>query len=272
MNAFATHFAIEFRMGLRNRNALLMTYLFPLAFYLLVSGFMTRLNPYFKDNIIPAIVSFAVLSGMILGLPSPLIAYRETGVFRSYKVNGVPAASILLIPVISSLLHTVIVAFIIALTAGPLFHAPLPVNWLGFIGYLPLLALALSGIAVLIGVVAANTRVSILAAQLVYLPSILLGGVMVPSSVMTGGFRRIGLLMPTSYAVSFYNGVARPATPLVPPLPAAIILLAGTAISFLLALLLFSWDRQNAGRKANPVVAILALLPYAIGAIIFGGG
>jgi len=272
MSAFATHFAIEFRMGLRNRNALLMTYLLPLAFYLLVTGLMTRLNPGFKDSIIPAMVSFAVLSGVILGLPDPLIAYREAGVFRSYKVNGVPAASILLIPVISSLLHTVIVAFIIALTAGPLFHAPLPVNWPGFVGYLLLLAGALSGIALLIGVVAANARVSILVAQLVYLPSILLGGVMVPSSVITGGFRYIGLLMPTSYAVSFYNGVARPGTPLVPALPAAIILLAGTAISFLLAILLFSWDRQNAGRRANPALALLAVLPYVIGAIIFGGG
>jgi len=272
MNAFRTHFAIEFRMGLRNRNALLMTYLFPLAFYLLVSGLMSRLNPYFKDSIIPAIVSFAVLSGIVLGLPSPLITYRENGVFRSYKVNGVPAASILLIPVISSLLHTVIVAFIIALTAGPLFHAPLPTNWLGFVGYLLLLAAALSGIALLIGVVAANTRVSILVTQLIYLPSILLGGVMVPSSVLTGAFRRIGLLMPTSYAVSFYNGIARPVTPLVPALPAAIILLAGTAVSFLLALLLFSWDRQNAGRKANPALAILAMVPYVVGAVIFGGG
>jgi ABC-2 type transport system permease protein len=271
MNAFLTHFAIEFRMGLRNRNALLMTYLFPLGFYLLVSGFMTRLNPYFKDNVITAMVSFAVLSGVMLGLPAPLITYRETGVFRSYKVNGVPAASILLIPVIASLVHTVIVAFIIALTAGPLFQAPLPANWLGFVGYLLLLAAALSGIALLIGVVAANTRVSILASQLIYLPSILLGGVMVPSSVVTGGFMRIGLLMPTSYAISFYNGVARPATPLVPALPSAIILLAGTAVSFLLALLLFSWDRQNPGRKARPALAILAFLPYAIGAVIYGG-
>ena len=45
-----------------------------------------------------------------------------------------PALSILTIPVLSSLLHvTLIVSAIITLTAGPLFKAAAPVNWVYFV-------------------------------------------------------------------------------------------------------------------------------------------
>ena len=66
---------------------------------------------------------FAVLSGALLGMPDPLVSAREAGIFRSYKINGVPALSILIIPVLTSMLHALIVTVIITLTAPPLFQA-----------------------------------------------------------------------------------------------------------------------------------------------------
>ena len=48
MNAFATHFAYEFKTGLRNPSLLLMNYLFPLGFYALMGLVMTQINPVFK--------------------------------------------------------------------------------------------------------------------------------------------------------------------------------------------------------------------------------
>jgi ABC-2 type transport system permease protein len=37
-------------------------------------------------------VVFALMAGCLLGLPDPIVAAREAGIFRSFKIHGVPAA------------------------------------------------------------------------------------------------------------------------------------------------------------------------------------
>ena len=110
MNAFIHHFAYEFRTGIRNKQLLLMNYLFPLGFYLMMGFIMPAINPTFRASIIPALVVFAIMSATLLGIPDPLVNAREHGVYRSYKINGVPSISILIIPALTTILHLVIVA------------------------------------------------------------------------------------------------------------------------------------------------------------------
>jgi ABC-2 type transport system permease protein len=45
MTAFTSHFAFEFKTGLRNPTAMLMNYLFPLGFYAMMGLVMTQINP-----------------------------------------------------------------------------------------------------------------------------------------------------------------------------------------------------------------------------------
>ncbi len=98
MIAFINHFSFEFRTGIRNKQLLLMNYLFPLGFYLMMGYIMPAINPLFLDRLVPALVVFAILAATLLGLPDPLVKAREDGIFRSYKINGIPAISILVIP------------------------------------------------------------------------------------------------------------------------------------------------------------------------------
>jgi ABC-2 type transport system permease protein len=67
MNAFLHHFSFEFRTGIRNKNLLLLNYLFPLGFYLMMGFIMPSINPPFRENMIPAFVVFGVLISNIAG-------------------------------------------------------------------------------------------------------------------------------------------------------------------------------------------------------------
>ena len=109
-----------------------MDYLFPLGFYLMMGFVMAGINPLFLDTMTPAMVIFAVLAATLLGVPDPLVNALENGIFRSYKINGVPVISILTIPALTTMLHLVIVAVIITGTAPALFDAPAPVNWFNY--------------------------------------------------------------------------------------------------------------------------------------------
>ena len=54
MTALISHFAFEFRTGIRNKQLLLLNYLFPLGFYVMMGFFMTEINPTFKLSMVPA--------------------------------------------------------------------------------------------------------------------------------------------------------------------------------------------------------------------------
>jgi ABC-2 type transport system permease protein len=166
MTAFINHFSFEFRTGIRNTQLLMMNYLFPLGFFLMMGFVMAGINPLFLDTMTPAMVVFAVLAATLLGIPDPLVNARENGIFRSYKINGVPSTSIVSIPALTTMLHLVIVTVIITATAPLLFDAPSPLNWLGYALVFVAFAFCMSGISVLIGVVSPNSRVTVLYSQI----------------------------------------------------------------------------------------------------------
>ncbi len=267
MNAFVQHFRFELQTALHNKSLLLLYYLMPLGFYFMVGSIMTAINPFFTEAMIPAMLVFAVLSGAVLGLPNPQVEAREGGILRSYRINGVPAASVLTIPALTSGLHLLVVGLIITATAPLIFKAPAPIS-------LPLLTLcylltitACSGLGLLIGTVSGNTQVTILWSQLIYLPSMLLGGLMVPANVLPPALQRVGLLLPGSHAMHAFRGLAM-GMEVSSSWWSVLVLLAGTVLSFALSLYLFSWDSDNTNRRSHPLLALLALLPYALAALL----
>lgn len=263
MNAFANHFAFEFRTGIRNKNLLLMNYLFPLGLYLMMSLIMPGINPLFRDTIIPAMITFGILAATLLGLPDPLVQAREAGIFRSYKINGVPALNILLVPALSTILHIIVVAAIITVTAPIFFDAPLPVNLPVFVLIILGTAVALAGLSVLIGVISPNTRLTVLYSQLFFLPSMIIGGVMLPFSMLPDVAAKIALLLPATHAMNALNGLAMGGTADFYAWGSVLTLFVGGATAFALAWYLFRWDSQNVDRRGRPALALLALLPYA---------
>ncbi len=267
MKAFASHFSFEFRTGVRDRTQLLMNYLFPLGLYVMLGFLMTELNPDFANTIIPAMIIIAILSSTILSFPNPLVTAREAGIFRSYKINGVPAISILTIPALTSILHIIIVTAIITVTSPLLFSAPIPLHWLGFILFFLLAAFAHAGLGMLISVISSSTRTIVLWSQLIFLPSMLIGGLMIPSTMLPGVLGKIGLLLPATYVMNTFQGLVQNQTIAFNPMWSALILLIGGILSFGLANYLFSWDSKNQTRRGHPALALIAVAPYLVGAI-----
>ncbi len=263
MTAFATHFGFEFRTGIRNKTLLLMNYLFPLGFYLMMGLVMTGINPNFRDVLLPAMVAFAVLASTILGLPDPLVSARESGIFRSYKINGVPAASILAIPAVATALHLSIVSLIIMVTAPLFFSAPVPVSWGMFVLVSAAFMLTCTGLGVLIGVIAPSTRMTVLYSQLIFLPSMLLGGMMMPFDFLPPVAQKVALLLPSTHAMNAFNGLAMGTTATLHPWVSVLALIATGVLACGLSLLLFRWD-GNSKPRYSPLLALLVVVPFAL--------
>lgn len=268
MTAFANHFAFEFKTGIRNSSLMFMNYLFPLAFYAMMGVVMTSINPLFRESMVPAMAIFTVTCSTILSLPNPLVESREAGIFRSFKINGVPALSILAIPALSTVFHGLIVSVVITVLAGPLFGAVVPLNWVAFGGVTLLAAFSSAALGALIGVIATEARSTVLFSQMIFLPSMLLGGLMLPTEILPAALRPVAGMLPATYAMQAYQGLAYGQPTVVRPLVAVGVLLSGGVLAFALATFLFSWDSRNASRRGHPVLALLALLPYLAGVLL----
>jgi len=267
MNAFITHFIFDFKSGLRDKTLLMMNYLLPLGFYMLMGLVMTKINPDFSANLVPAMTIFAILASTALGMPNILVNGRESGIFRSYKINGVSSISILGIPALAGLVHISFVTLIIFITGPILFGGVKVENLLGFIVVFLAITFAATGLALLIGVISKDSRVTVLWSQLLFTPSMLLGGLTIPSNMLPGSLIFFGKLLPTTYAMNAFKNLAynQPADFNVPV--SILILVAGGLLSSILALLLFKWDNNDRSELKNPAFALIALIPYILGAI-----
>lgn len=263
MKAFLVHLSYDFRATLRDRSMLLMTYLFPLFFFVMMGLLMTKANPTFNQILIPSMILVAVMSGMLMGMPAPLQSAGEHGIFRSYKINGVPSLSILIIPVISSILHMVIISAIIILAGHLFFDAVLPVSWDQFILVWAIALLTYAGLGVLIGVASPNSRATVLISQLIFVPSMILGGLMMPASMLPDSLSKIALILPTSHAMSAFQSLAYGQTSTVNGGLELVLLLASGLLAIGLAAYLFQWDK-NLKRPHSVWLALLTAAPFAV--------
>src|SRR5512139_3222373 len=259
MTAFIHHFMYDFRIGLRDKSLLLLNYLFPLGVYVLMGLLMTGLNPTFAPTMIPAMVLVAMMSCTILGLPNPVVDSREAGIYRSFKINGVPALSNIIIPILSSFVHIILVSAVITFTAGLFFKAGIPLHWGYFVLILLLAAFNMASLGMLIGVVSPNSRAIPLFSQLIFLPSMILGGLMIPSSMLPPGLYRVSLLLPTTHAMNAWRGLAFGLPTTFAPVWGVLVLLSTGLIAFFLAVYLFNWDSKNRRKGHSPWLALITL-------------
>jgi ABC-2 type transport system permease protein len=267
MTAFLNHFAFEFKTGLRNPTQLLMNYLFPLGFYVMMGVVMVPINPLFAATMLPAMIAVAAMASALLGLPGTLVESREAGIYRSFKINGVPAASILAIPALSTMFPVLIVAAIVTLT-GPLFKGALPTNWGAYALVTLVTAFAYSAIGALIGFIATDSRSTVLYSQLIFLPSMILGGLMLPTAMLPASVQPFAALLPATHTMQAYLGLAYGQATVMNPVVSLAILVVSGFLSFGLGIYLFNWDSRNTSRRGHPALALLAVVPYVVGMLV----
>ncbi|HUX37966.1 MAG TPA: ABC transporter permease [Rectinemataceae bacterium] len=265
MKAFMLHFRHDFRAVYTDPSRLFMNYLFPLTVFLLMAFLMTGVNPAFRLQMIPAMILFAMMSSTLLFLSSLWISQREAGIYRSYRINGVPARDILLAPALAGIAHLAIVSVLIAAVGHLAFGAPLPAAPVSFaLGWL-LSALALAGIAMTIGTAVAEQRAGMLVAQLVFLPSIMLGGLMMPADLIPRSLSLLSRLFPAPWAMEAMMGAGRS--------PLAMGVLAATALAgYAISLAIFEWHTTPLRPPRTRLVALLVLAPALAGLAILALG
>jgi len=208
MNAFSKHLLVQFKMDIREHGTLLTYYLVPLVFYLVMGAVFSSINPLAKQTLSATMVIFAITMGAVLGIPAPIVKMRESGVLRAYRVCGIPGWAVLLIHAFSAFLHLLAVSIIIIITAPLFFGASYPQSFPGYFLTLFILLFTSIALGLLIGVVARGQSVATMLSQLIFLPTMMLSGIMFPASMLPAALRVFGHILPATYIMQSFSGLA----------------------------------------------------------------
>ena len=268
MNGYAAHLSYDLKTGVRDTSHMLMIYLFPIGFFFMIGMFMPRINPEFLEIMAPGMILFAIMSGTLMTIPFSLIASREAGIFRSFRVNGVPATALITIPVIGAVIHMAVATAILTTGSGSIFGALMPTRWAPFVLVFGLTALCFATLSVLIGIVAQSNRNGTLIAQAIYIPSVMLGGLMVPEALLPDSLRTAASILPATHAMRGFNTLAIAGEPLTLETGIPLLVLAASiVVNLVLCFVLFQWDSRPVPASRR-LVALAALLPFVASILV----
>ncbi|MFV0550558.1 MAG: ABC transporter permease [Anaerorhabdus sp.] len=198
MTALLSNIALQWKLNLRDKEIITVYYIVPLVFYLFMSGIFKTIMPGMDQTIIPTMCVFGATMGAMLGSPAPLIAVFATDIKKSYLVGGVPLYSALIVNFVSAFIHIFIMSCIIVFTAPIFFNATLPTNLTFWIGLILFIFASLS-ISSIFGLYVKDSSEASMLGQCIFLPTVMLSGIMIPSSMLPSIFTTFAKILPGTW-------------------------------------------------------------------------
>ncbi len=213
MGAFLYGVSLQWKMDIRSKTLLITCYLVPLLFFAVMGGILTAIVPEAKETLIQSMTVFGVTMGAMIGLPPSLVEIYGSDIKKVYKANGVPLYLGFVITNLSAFVHLFLMSLILYAAAPLAFDADIPENTGYYFVSLGLLIVVSLSVASIIGLAVKDQAKTSLFSILVFLPSILLSGILFPNDLLPGAFQVIGGLFPATWGYKLMeNPVFQPET------------------------------------------------------------
>ena len=208
MSGFLYGVALQWKLDIRSKALLVTCYIIPLIFFLLMGGIFTSVMPDMRSTLIQSMIVMSVSMGAFIGLPPSLMEIYGSDINKVYKANGVPIYLALVTMFLSAFVHLMIACAVIVLLAYVLFAAVLPAQLPMFFFALAIYIVVSLSIGSILGLIIKNQAKLTMIAQLVFLPSIMLSGIMFPIDLLPDFLERIGCMFPAfwGYRLMLDNG------------------------------------------------------------------
>ena len=208
MNGFLYSLALQWKLDIRSKSLLVTFYIVPLIFFLIMGGIFTSVIPEMGSTLIQSMIVMSVSMGAFLGLPPSLVEIYGSDIKKIYNANGVPIYLGLVTILLSAFVHLMMTCIVILLLAPILFKASLPTQLPIFLLSLTIYIIVSLSIGCILGLTLKNQTKLTMLAQLVFLPSIMLSGIMFPISLLPDFLQVIGHVFPAywGYRLMLENG------------------------------------------------------------------
>ncbi|MBR3693899.1 MAG: ABC transporter permease [Erysipelotrichales bacterium] len=202
MSALGHTILLQWKLNYRSKEVLIHFYIVPLLFYVFIGNIFVSLNPSSVSSIVYSMSIFGICMGGILGYPYPLVEIFASDIRKAYKAAHIPLGAIVWSHVISGVIHLFLLSMIIYITSPIIFNTSLDLDLAKFMLTSIVLIIANVSIGSVFGLCVKSVSKLSLLTQLVFLPSIMLSGIMFPTSMLPVLFQRLGYILPATWGYS----------------------------------------------------------------------
>lgn len=199
MGAFLYGVSLQWKLDMRSKTLLITCYIVPLLFFAIMGGIFTSVMPEARYTLIQSMTVFGVTMGALIGPPPSLVEIYSSDIKKVYKANGVPLYLGLALTNISAYIHLFLMSIILYIAAPLVFDAEIPENPGMYFISLPIFIAVSLSIASIIGLAVKDQAKTSMVSILVFLPSIMLSGIMFPIELLPKAFETIGKLFPATW-------------------------------------------------------------------------
>jgi hypothetical protein len=194
------HFLLTLRLNLRSKQALVYGYLVPI-FFLLAFGSVFRSGVPVLLKEMGQLLTISVLGGACFGMPTALVAERERGVWRRYRLLPTGIGRLLTGTVAARFVIIASAALMQIVLARLIFGTPLPRHPIDLAIAFTVVVFSFLGMGLVIAALAENVPAVQALGQSIFLPMIMIGGVGVPLVVLPVWAQKVAGFLPGRYAV-----------------------------------------------------------------------
>jgi ABC-2 type transport system permease protein len=206
MNAFLYGVVLQWKLDIRNKGVLLTYYVVPLVFFAFMGGIFSSINPTAKDTLIQSMTVFGVTMGAILGAPTPLVELYSSEIKKAYKVGGMPLWVASINNFISAFVHLFIMSLGIFFIAPRAFDAKIPANLDIYFLALAIFIIVCLAVGTVLGLFIKSISKLTMASQFIFLPSIMLSGIMFPVNMLPKALETVGVILPARWGFKLMTG------------------------------------------------------------------
>lgn len=199
MSAFLYGVSLQWKLDIRSKTLLVTCYIVPLLFFAVMGGIFTSVMPEARYTLIQSMTVFGVTMGALIGLPPSLVEIYSSDIKKVYKANGVPLYLGLALTNISAYIHLFIMSIILYIAAPLAFNAEIPENPVLYFASLAIFIAVSLSIASIIGLAVKDQAKTSMVSIIIFLPSIMLSGIMFPIELLPKAFEMVGKIFPASW-------------------------------------------------------------------------
>ena len=209
MTALLHHLTLTLRLNFRSRQALIYGYVVPI-FFLLAFGsvFRSSVPPLIHE--MGQLLTITILGGACFGMPTTMVAERERGVWRRYRLLPAATSGLILSAMVARYIIVLLGIILQIALAWCFYRTPLPAHPAQLLVAYTFVCFAFLGMGLIIAMLADNVPAVQALGQAIFLPMIMIGGVGVPLAILPAWAQKVAGFLPGRYAVEVLQACTQP--------------------------------------------------------------
>jgi imidazolonepropionase-like amidohydrolase/ABC-type multidrug transport system permease subunit len=262
MKPYLSQIRMTLRLSLRDRTVLFFNYIFPLFFFFLF-GQIFHAREGGMTQVVSIVLTIGILGTGLMGAGLRAAMDREQNILRRFKVAPITAAPILVSSMATGLAQYIPQAAIVIFLARTIYKMPSIEHSGSLFLFLALGVLAFRAIGGIVAAVVNSMQESQIIVQLLYMPMLLLGGV-IPVSVMPNWLQTLSQFVPSTHLATGMQAILLDRGTLRENLPATGALALTAIVGTFLGVKLFRWEKEEKMRPAAKLWLVVVFTPFLL--------